>query len=627
MALFEPPQQGSRKKPLLASILNTHYPVVKAVLKEDFNFRLTTDDEADCDVFWWDGGVPADKLAKMRPYQKINHFPGMYELARKNNLGKNLNRMRKSFPVEYNFYPKTWMLPSDWVNFSSQFTKKQNKTFIVKPEASCQGRGIFLTRRLEDVSRDERYVAQRYLHRPFLIDGLKFDLRIYVLVAGCDPMRVYLHKEGLARFATQPYSSPLATNLGDPCMHLTNYAVNKLSPNFVFNEDVELADVGHKRSLTSTLKMLEDQGHDVVALWKQISRIIVKTLLVAHPTLSHTYKSCQPDDYSNSMCFEILGFDIILDHKLKPLVLEVNHSPSFTTDSPMDLAIKTAVIGEAVKLMNISPKLRVKYYTKKRAELQERAVNGRARETKERREELIQKAQQKRDKYEDANLGGYTKIYPAEDADYYTRFFEAALENTRVKPAMTRTSSPNKEEIRVVTKQVKAAVVVRRVVKREPSRSEVNTTVSAETESDNSSVFDRLSKQIDRNKSMTPSLPPPFIRYDEFTPLKIETSVATSMPACLPSTIRHGNTSRHQSNVQQRRGPKPLRLNPEIIRKEAMNYLVNHTVNLSLVVKRQSEEISRIERSAESKRSQDMRKGLSAQGAAVKLYALKKSDV
>ena len=79
---------------------------------------------------------------------------------------------------------------------------------ISKPEANCQGRGIFLTRNLEDFANGDHRVVQKYLKDPFLIDGLKFDLRVYALVAGCDPLRVYVYKEGLARFATEAYVPP-----------------------------------------------------------------------------------------------------------------------------------------------------------------------------------------------------------------------------------------------------------------------------------------------------------------------------------------------------------------------------------------------------------------------------------
>jgi tubulin polyglutamylase TTLL6/13 len=58
----------------------------------------------------------------------------------------------------------------------------------------CQGRGIYLTRRFEDIKLEqgETCIAQRYMAKPYLIDGLKFDLRIYVLVFGVEPMRVFL---------------------------------------------------------------------------------------------------------------------------------------------------------------------------------------------------------------------------------------------------------------------------------------------------------------------------------------------------------------------------------------------------------------------------------------------------
>lgn len=75
-------------------------------------------------------------------------------------------------------------------------------------------------------------MVQRYIHKAFLIDKLKFDLRIYVMVCGVDPLRVYFYKEGLCRMATQEYKPPAQSNLSNLFMHLTNYAINKFSDKF-----------------------------------------------------------------------------------------------------------------------------------------------------------------------------------------------------------------------------------------------------------------------------------------------------------------------------------------------------------------------------------------------------------
>ena len=62
--------------------------------------------------------------------------------------------------------------------------------------------------------------------------GFKFDLRLYVAVTSFDPLRIYLYKEGLGRFASEPYLKGGAS-LDNLCVHLTNYKINKLNPNFV----------------------------------------------------------------------------------------------------------------------------------------------------------------------------------------------------------------------------------------------------------------------------------------------------------------------------------------------------------------------------------------------------------
>jgi tubulin polyglutamylase TTLL6/13 len=65
----------------------------------------------DWDIVWTDLAPSLDKFPKIRSYQKINHFPGMFQIARKNYLARNLKKMKKQFPLDYKFFPKTWLLP------------------------------------------------------------------------------------------------------------------------------------------------------------------------------------------------------------------------------------------------------------------------------------------------------------------------------------------------------------------------------------------------------------------------------------------------------------------------------------------------------------------------------------
>ena len=121
---------------------------------------------------------------------------------------------------------------------------------------------------------------------------MKFDLRIYALLSGIDPLRIYIYNEGLARFATHKYVAPSTNNCSDLFMHLTNYAINKNSKNFVKNKTVENDDIGHKRSLTFLLKYLEDLGHNSKALMDKIADIITKTICMVQPTLAHSIRTC-----------------------------------------------------------------------------------------------------------------------------------------------------------------------------------------------------------------------------------------------------------------------------------------------------------------------------------------------
>lgn len=164
-------------------------------------------------VYWTDCSVSLERVMDMKRFQKINHFPGMTEICRKDLLARNLNRMQKLYPTEYNIFPRTWCLPADFGDFQSYGRQRKTRTYICKPDSGCQGRGIFITRNPREIKPGEHMICQQYISKPFLIDGFKFDMRIYVLITSCDPLRIFMYEEGLARFATMPYVEPSHSNL------------------------------------------------------------------------------------------------------------------------------------------------------------------------------------------------------------------------------------------------------------------------------------------------------------------------------------------------------------------------------------------------------------------------------
>ena len=137
-------------------------------------------------------------------------------------------------------------------------------------------------------------VAQHYLDSPYLIKGLKFDLRIYVLLYGINPLKVYLFEDGLARFATSLYKKPKRSNMKNMFMHLTNYSINKTSADFVHNEKADGSGEGHKKSLKQIYEEIASiEGADKVKEMKaKIKDVIIKTMITGEPSIKHVYKSC-----------------------------------------------------------------------------------------------------------------------------------------------------------------------------------------------------------------------------------------------------------------------------------------------------------------------------------------------
>jgi len=232
---------------------------------------------------------------------------------------------------------------------------------------------------------------------------------------GSNPLRILLFKDGLVRFATEHYEKVNESNKLQSFIHFTNFAINKENPSYIPGED-DVKSTSHKRSILDFFSELEGIGINVKRIWAEIEDLVVKTMISIQPILKQNYVLSQSNDPYNQMCFEILGFDVILDNRLKPILLEVNHSPSFQTDSSIDLKIKNRLIEDTIRLLNIN--------SNSKSELRELALSQGEGGTKHRnrydtiiRQERKRTCIKRRDEFIRNNLGGFNFIYPCQKSD------------------------------------------------------------------------------------------------------------------------------------------------------------------------------------------------------------------
>lgn len=141
--------------------------------------------------------------------------------------------------------------------------KHRSAVYIFKPKASAQGKGIFLATDIQEVleSRDptdRHFVVSEYISQPYLINGYKFDMRIYVLVSSLHPLKIWICREGLARFCAEKYSLS-HEGLHNKFAHLTNYSINKAAERFRGADPLASSEVlgQQSKSLISQLRVTD----------------------------------------------------------------------------------------------------------------------------------------------------------------------------------------------------------------------------------------------------------------------------------------------------------------------------------------------------------------------------------
>eukprot|EP00698_Gefionella_okellyi_P011195 TRINITY_DN2943_c0_g1_i1.p1 TRINITY_DN2943_c0_g1~~TRINITY_DN2943_c0_g1_i1.p1 ORF type:complete len:385 (+),score=55.38 TRINITY_DN2943_c0_g1_i1:2091-3245(+) len=288
-----------------------------------------------------------DRARVSYEHQIINHFPNFGEITTKDGLHRNLNILRRNGTETRHFYPRSY-LACDVAEFSDDFdllstaadhgtptdpiqmasenfisTRGQRidgtrNMWVVKPARAARGVGIevydskqaiLAHTQANNASVCGDFIVQKYIERPMLIDGKKFDIRQFVLVTSLQPLRAYVYSDFYLRFCTVPYSDQDVSNR---FVHLTNHQIQKESDTYQTS-----GIPGNQWSRDEFVNYLNI--HNGTEAWSRLQaaiRTMLGVSLQAWPSSGHRNNS-----------FELLGYDIMIDDALQPWLIEINANP------------------------------------------------------------------------------------------------------------------------------------------------------------------------------------------------------------------------------------------------------------------------------------------------------------
>ncbi|KAL7685314.1 putative tubulin-tyrosine ligase/Tubulin polyglutamylase, ATP-grasp, subdomain 1 [Plasmopara halstedii] len=315
----------------------------------------------------WTWSKPRVERQTLLVWQKVNHFQHAKALTRKDCLKKLLGKYQGTggrLQEIFDIIPRTFLLPKEYVTFVHAFQERseglrhrniseEKNIWIMKPVALSRGRGISLINDLSQLIYGDQVVIQEYIAAPRLLNGYKFDLRLYVLVTSFNPLEAFIYDEGFVRLCTRPYEDSDISNI---FVHLTNSSIQKKNENFTTDSanvkevkqtwqnegDFTAADSGGtKLSLAYLWKRLAAEGVDVVEVKRNIDEVVLKALICGEDEIPFQVNS-----------FDLFGYDILLDSDLRPWLIEINSSPSMARENDLDMQIKNALMLDALGIVD-----------------------------------------------------------------------------------------------------------------------------------------------------------------------------------------------------------------------------------------------------------------------------------
>jgi tubulin polyglutamylase TTLL5 len=310
----------------------------------------------DWDMRWTVGMPPRADFAYINDQRFINHIPGNGCLTVKSALADTVTALTQRLSESHGphhpitqktrFIPQTFSMPRDLAGFRAAAAADPDAIWLQKPKNSSRGRGIRLLTDPEAAPTGEDWLVQRYIAHPHHIDDRKYVLRLYVLIRGLEPLRVYRYRQGFAKLASHRYT---LDDLTDPYVHQTNPDIN--ATNTEAKDPVVFID------LDRYCERLEAEDHDSRALFARIDELLAITAIAGRETMRRETLAYGADPEG---CFELMGIDCLVDEAMQPWLMECNLSPSLgvfaasADGGEAEARFKRAMVDDLVSMLGLN---------------------------------------------------------------------------------------------------------------------------------------------------------------------------------------------------------------------------------------------------------------------------------
>lgn len=272
-------------------------------------------------------------LKNLDTNQLVNHFPGCGFLTNKVDL----------CTTRLPFLPRAFRLPDQQDEFLEYASANPEALFVQKHN---EHRHIKVRAPNEIIFNTNDSFVQEFIQKPFLVDGHKFDIGVYVVITSINPLRVYIYTgDVLFRYCPVKYYPFDAENL-DKYVVGDNYLPTWEVPSLrkYYN-----SYGGSMR--TAFEAYVRDQSMDPSKIWPQVESIIRSTILAKEQDIIGTLRS-----YKTHNFFDLLRFDLFIDENLKVYLMEANMSPNLSSAhfKPNSLLYEQ-VLYSVFNLMGILP--------------------------------------------------------------------------------------------------------------------------------------------------------------------------------------------------------------------------------------------------------------------------------